>query len=216
MKIDANVIKVNQLIEIYLTRSLRGNHYCSRIEEITNSNLVLAMPFDKGFPVLISPGSPLYVKMVTDSSPYIFVSTFIEKKLTPLPIWVVSLPTELTKIQQRELVRIDVKLHATIASTEPEEEMSPAKLLINDISGGGLRLVSSKSYPVGKNVLITFELPDQEMVETIGQIVRIEQPQTDRTVYWLGVKYVGIRERQRNKIIKYIFQKQLERHRRGY
>ena len=216
MTIDANIIKVNQLVEIYLSRSLRGNHYRSRIEEITPSYIVLAMPFDKGIPIFTSPGSSVYGKIISDFSPYLFVSHYIEKKMTPLPVWIVSPPNELTKIQQRDFVRIDVKMNASIMFTDQEEEGPETKLLINEISGGGVRLVSSQTYPTGKNVLITFELPGHEVIETIGQVVRSEQPQSDRTVYWLGVKFIGIREPQRNKIIKYIFQKQLERHRRGF
>lgn len=216
MTTDANVLKINQLVEIYFTRTLRGNHYRSRIEEITKDHLVLAMPFDKGLPIFESPGASIYGKVITDSSPYLFVSQFIDKKMAPLPVWIVSTPGELTKIQQREFVRIDVKIRASIMFTDQEEDIPAAKLFINDISGGGVRLVSSQTYPIGKNILVTFELPGHEVIETIGQIVRSEQPQSDRTVYWLGVKYIGIREPQRNKIIKYVFQKQLERHRRGF
>ncbi|KYZ77276.1 hypothetical protein AXX12_03860 [Anaerosporomusa subterranea] len=213
---SSNVIKINQLVDIYLTHNLRGKHYRSRIEEVHSHHLVLAMPFDKGFPVYASVGSPVYGKVITDSAPYLFVSHYIEKQMTPLPVWIISPPTEITKIQQREYVRIDAKLQATVTLIDQEEELPPAKLTINDISGGGVRLISLQPYPVGVNLLITFEIPGQEIIETIGQVVRSEQPQTDRTVYWIGVKYVGLQERQRNKIIKYVFQKQLERHRRGF
>lgn len=199
-----------------MTRTLRGNHYRSRIEEVTDSHLVVAMPFDKGFPILASPGNSIYGKVIIDSTPHLFVSRFVDKRMLPLPVWIISPPDEITKIQHREFVRIDAKMHATILLVDQDEGDSPTRLLVNDISGGGVRIVSNRSFPIGTNIVITFELPDQEVIETIGQIVRIEQPQAERDVYWLGVKYVGLKERQRNKIIKYVFQKQLERHRRGF
>ena len=174
------------------------------------------MPFDKGFPILASPGTSIYGKLILDSAPHLFVSHFVDKRMTPLPVWILSLPSEITKIQQREFVRIDAKMHATVLLVDQDEGDSPTRLLVNDISGGGVRIVSTRSFPIGTNIVITFELPDQEIIETIGQVVRVEQPQPERAVYWLGVKYVGLRERQRNKIIKYVFQKQLERHRRGF
>jgi c-di-GMP-binding flagellar brake protein YcgR len=199
-----------------MTHNLRGSHYRSRIEEIHTNCLVLAMPFDKGFPVFASVGAQVYGRFITDSSPYLFVSHFIEKRMSPLPVWVISPPTEITKLQQRDYVRIDTKLPCGVTLIDQEEDLPPVKLIINDISGGGVRLVSSQSYPVGTNLVITFELPGPEIIETIGQVVRSDQPQADRSVYWLGVRYVGLRDRLRNKIVKYVFQKQLERHRRGF
>jgi c-di-GMP-binding flagellar brake protein YcgR len=213
---SSTVIKINQLVDIYLTHNLRGKHYRSRVEEVHSHHLVLAMPFDKGFPVYASVGAPIYGKVITDSAPYLFVSHYMEKRMSPLPVWIISPPTEITKLQQREYVRIDAKIPATVTLIDQEEDVPPANLIVNDISGGGARLVSPQSYPLGTSLLITFELPGQEIIETIGQVVRSEQPQTDLSVYWIGVKYVGLQERQRNKIIKYVFQKQLERHRRGF
>ena len=174
------------------------------------------MPFDKGFPVYVSVGAKVYGRIITDAAPYLFVSHYLEKRMSPLPVWIISPPTEITKLQQREYVRIDAKIPATVAFIDQEEELPPQQLLINDISGGGLRLIAQQSYPIGMNLLITFELPGQESIETIVQVVRCEQPQTDLNVYWIGVRYVGLQEKQRNKIIKYVFQKQLERHRRGF
>lgn len=209
-------MKVNQLIDIYTTRTLRGSHFPSRIEEITSTHLVIGMPFNKGIPVHVDIGAAIYGKIITESSPFLFSSHLIEKKMAPLPVWLITKPTELIKIQQREFVRIDANIQASVALIDQEEDIPAAKLSVNDISGGGLRLVSTQHYPVGTNVFLSFELPTQEMVETIGQIVRVWQPQPERPVYWLGVKFVGMPERDRNKIIKYVFQKQLERHRRGF
>lgn len=215
-EIDATILNVNQLVEIYTSRTLRGPHYRSRIEEIAPTHLTIAMPFDKGFPVFMAPGATIYGKIITDSAPYLFSSHFIEKQMTPVPIWMIAVPNELVKIQQREFVRIDAKLHVTATMIEQEEESTPIKLLVNDISGGGIRLVCPHPYPIGTNLLLAFELPDEEYIETIGQVVRVEQPQPDRTLFWIGIKYIGMKERERNKIIKYVFQKQLERHRRGF
>lgn len=203
-------------MEIYTTHNLRSKHYRSRIEEIHSDHLVLAMPFDKGVPIFTSAGATIYGRVMADSVPYLFVSQYIGKKISPLPVWLVSCPVKVIKLQQREHVRIDIKIPASVTLLDQEAEQAPMKMLINDISGGGVRLVSQQPYPIGVNFLISFELPGPEVIETIGQVVRCEQPHPDQPIYWLGLKFVGLQERHRNKIIKYVFQIQLERHRRGF
>ncbi len=173
------------------------------------------MPFEKGSPVYVTPGTPVYGKIITESSPYVFVGSYIDKRMDPLPVWLISQPTEMIKLQQREYVRIDAKISAQVTLEEQDNDRQET-LLITDISGGGLRLIAQKPYSLGTKLRIAFELPGQELIETGGLVVRSEHPQSDLNVYWLGVRYVGLPEKQRNKIVKFIFQKQLERHRRGF
>ncbi len=213
--IASNILKVNQLIDIYMSSSLRSPRYRTRIEEITSKSLIIGMPFDKGVPVFASVGRKIYGKVITDSSPYVFISYLLEKQIAPLPIWIIDYPAEITKIQQREVVRIDVKLNVTVTLID-EEDALPEQLIVNDISAGGVRLVSPRTYPNGTKLLVAIKLSDQETIEVLGEVIRSEQPLSDASVYWVGVKFTGIHERQRNKIVKFVFQKQLERHRRGF
>lgn len=209
-------MKVNQLVEIYLSKNLRGSHYRSRVEEVTPASLTIAMPFDKGRPIFLSPGSPVYGKIITDAAPYLFTSRYLDKKMVPIPVWIIAFPAELIKIQQREFVRIDTKLSVIVNSVDSTDETEPVKLLVNDISGGGIRVVSPQAYPLHTRLSLTLDIPGQGLFEAEGEIVRIEQPQQERDIFWIGIKFLGVRERERNKIIKYVFQKQLDRHRRGF
>jgi len=49
----------------------------------------------------------------------------------------------------------------------------------------------------------------------VGEVVRVDRPQYERNIYWIAFKFIGLHERERSMIVKYIFKKQLERRQKG-
>lgn len=57
-------------------------------------------------------------------------------------------------------------------------------------------------------MLLSCELPGYDPIEATGQVVRVEQPK--HGMFWIGIKFLEIAEKDRNYIVKYIFRKQSE------
>ena len=212
-----NIFKVNQRLELMLSKKNNDQQYTSRIEEFIHNHMIIAMPMEKGYPVFHERGKTVFGKVFVESGVYTFKSTFIDKKMNPLPIWIVTLPSEIEKCQQRSFVRFDVSLPILLElpPDDGQDEVVSLKLITKDLSGGGLQVISSQSLEVGKALLLTMELPDCGVFKVDGEVVRVTQPQADRRLFWISIKFVNSPANIRDKISKFIFRKQLEQRQRG-
>ncbi|MBP2640086.1 MAG: ycgR 2 [Firmicutes bacterium] len=195
---------------------MAGEQYHSRIEEIYPDSLVIAMPMSKGYPVMLSKGTTFYGRVTYKGSAYQFSSTLIEKKVHPLPVWIISPPSNIKQIQQRNFVRIDARLSVGLQVIQPNDTAEMMTVISKDISGGGILLVVKNRLYTGDHVKLSIDLPTYQLIRCHGQIVRVEKPQEDLMVYWIAIRFTDILENDRSKIIQYIFKKQLERRQRGY
>jgi len=190
--------------------------FASRIEEIIEGYMIIAMPMEKGHPIFQARGSTFYGRIFDESGVYAFKSTFIDRKMNPLPIWIVSRPFDIEKTQQRSFVRFDIALPVLVQYITAEEEEEVAlNLVTKDLSGGGLQVISNRRIKVGKRVQIKLDCPEYGTFEIMGEIIRVQKPQDDRQVFWISIRFIDIQETIRDKISKFIFKKQLEQRQKG-
>lgn len=200
-------------------------HYSSKIEEINADTMVIAMPMSKGYPVMLQKGGKFDGKIIVSGTVYQFSCTLISTKIHPLPFWTVSLPFDIIKVQLRSFVRIAASLSVQLKVVPAEENHPPKNLNVSappvysmftkDISGGGVLIVSKQALEAGTKVEIVLDVPECGTIYTMGEIVRVQQPQPEKPIFWVGVKFIDIQEKDRSKLIKYIFKKQLEQRQRG-
>lgn len=197
--------------------------YGSRIEEIAADEMVIAMPMSKGYPVMLAQGQSFTGQLIIDGIVYQFISKLLRKKIHPIPVWVVSLPDELKKVQLRSFVRtsamipVQFKLILPLASNDPgiSADNPTFSVQTKDISGGGLQLVTRQPFEIGAKGQLIIDIPEGGIIMAIGEVVRVEQPQQENPVFWVGIKFTEVQERDRSKLIKYIFKKQLEQRQKG-
>ncbi|WP_281252382.1 flagellar brake protein [Sporomusa malonica] len=208
---------MNQRIEVIVpNRSGLAEKYRSRIEDITD-NMVIAMPMSKGVPIMLQRGEVFFGRLVEDCVAYEFTTSLIAKQLQPLPAWIITLPYDVKKIQQRAFVRIDTALPVQIAEIIDGKvvEDKIINAVTKDISGGGVQIAINRHWHIGTNLLITVNYPEIGPVTLRSQVIRVQQPQPDREVFWVGIKFLEINEKDRGNIIKFIFKRQLEQRRKG-
>ena len=203
----------NQRLEVIIYNK-EVERFPSRVEGIMPTKLHIAMPMRKSVPVLLQPGTKFTARFIANDACWQFSSSFIDKMIVPLPIWIVTAPTEFEKIQLRSYVRIAVSMPATITIIEDKGESLPFNIKTKDLSGGGVQLVSEKKVPVGTTINLVLNLPEMDLVKIKGEVVRADKP-NGVDIYWLAVKFIEISEKDREKIIKYIFKLQIERRQKG-
>jgi len=179
--------------------------------------MIVAMPMEKGYPVFHGKGSTFYGKVFDESGVYAFKSIFVDKKMGHLPIWIVTMPFDIKKSQQRSFVRFDVALPVVIEYPldDDGDEMISLKLFTRDLSGGGLQIICNQQIKVGSKINLTLDFFDHGVFQVAGEVVRVHQPQIDRRLFWISVKFLNIPEKIRDKISKFIFRKQLEQRQKG-
>jgi len=174
-------------------------------------HIIIAMPMDKGYPVFHGKGSLFYGKVFDESGVYSFKSIFVDKKMGHLPIWIVTMPFDINKIQQRSFVRFDVALPVVMEYLlhDERDEMVALKLVTKDLSSGGLQVICYQRIKLGKKITLTLDLPDYGVFTINGEVVRLNQPQMERQLFWISIKFLSVSENIRDKISKFIFRKQL-------
>lgn len=185
--------------------------------------MVIAMPMRKGYPVMIAQGQSFTGQLIIDGIVYQFISKLLRKKIHPIPVWVVSLPDELKKVQLRSFVRtsamipVQFKLILPLVNNDPGDPADNPTFSVQtkDISGGGLQLVTRQAFDIGAKGQLVIDIPEGGIIMAIGEVVRVEQPQQETPVFWVGIKFTEVQERDRSKLIKYIFKKQLEQRQKG-
>jgi c-di-GMP-binding flagellar brake protein YcgR len=215
------VFTVNQRVDILLTTGPNAERYPSRVEEVSDNQLLLALPMKKSVPVLLYPDTVFYFRTVLAGTPWLFASRFLDKRLTPVPVWLCSPPFDARKIQQRSFVRLDTALEVKVrlkaisaVDAEANADAPTITATTKDISGGGLQIVTRDILPVGTQVQVEFDLAEFKVLSASAEVVRAEFDNF-RKICCLGLKFVDLSERERDKIIKYIFKRHVERRQKG-
>lgn len=78
-----------------------------------------------------------------------------------------------------------------------------------DISGGGIRFTTKSNIPVNEFLFVRFELMNEKRaveMKVLGQVVYSKLLRNEQDCYDIRMKYVGLSEEERKKIIHFVFQ----------
>jgi c-di-GMP-binding flagellar brake protein YcgR len=145
----------------------------------------------------------------------------------------ITWPTEGTRIQRRDYVRVDVTYHTIVRFLEDEErpdeegpvrkrqqhprEMEGTTL---DFSAGGMRLRMVQPLPADLKLDIDVGVPALESTVLKGRVVRsgeIEKKRPDLPqFYWVAIEFVGVDAQLRKELTQLVFDIQREQLRKRY
>jgi len=167
---------------------------------------------------MLQQGDIFFGRTVINHTAFEFTSSLLNRQIKPLPVWTVALPYNIKKIQQRAFVRIDVAILVQIRVINADEMIDDT--IINastkDISGGGVQIITGHKWTIGTKLLVTIHYPQIGALTLKCEVVRVVQPQYERAMFWVGIRFLEITEKDRGNIIKFIFKKQLEQRRKGW
>lgn len=207
-------IVVNQALELVVEQEGTANLYHSRIEEVSDTELLLALPYYKGLPVFLQPGTEITGRFIQDGAVFQFRSVYREHRPQPLPVWAVSPAFDIAKVQRRAFYRIETYMPVSMQTDPgacPEDPQAAAvNLQSKDLSGGGIRVISKTMFDPGSGVMLEFSLPGKASIHTRGKVVRSEPSAPDSSIYWVSIEFTDIDEHDRKNIVSFVFKKQLE------
>ena len=197
------------------------DYYATRVEDIRPDGIVIAMPMRKAVPVFLPEGELFEGKLIKDGVLYAFQSCLRSRSMVPLPVWLISEPSTIKKIQLRSFVRLDIGLPAALWTLDDDgnrQEATKQTAVTRNISGGGALVGSPIGYEKGTTVAVRLTCDKETTIDIIGKIVRSVPEFRDAgapPLYSLGIQYIDLEERQRRRIIQFINAKQIERRQRG-
>ena len=146
-------------------------------------------------------------------------------------ILVMELTSNLRKYQRREYYRFSCALEMCSRTLEEEElqavennqpyALTPGlplkQSIIVDISGGGLRFLSTQLYEPGSMIYISYHLlknGQNKLYEMVGKVLSAKALDNRPDTYEHRVQYVDMDSKTREEIIKYIFEEERKNRRK--
>ncbi|NLK51760.1 MAG: hypothetical protein GX295_04855 [Syntrophomonadaceae bacterium] len=222
VRLTAEDLKVNQLVEIEVVEGSFTGHYPSRIEEIGEDTLTLAMPLRKGEIVPLRPGDRIKVSFTRDEAGYLFHTRILSRVRTPLPIMIVEKREEAERWQRRSWVRVEITLPIhfrpwkAVRGNDEAEEVPYIEAETIDLSGGGILFTTNEKLQEGDYLDLLIDLPEIGPFKMKVRISRIQPaPPTAKKSYMVGVEFLNMREAKRDRIVKVVFDRQRELIQRG-
>lgn len=226
-------IEPGNKIEIQMVDQMNHNQesakiYISQIQDILSENQMeivmpmeqtklILLPVDREYNLVIYAGNNLF---------QCFAKVIDRYKSNNIYILLVELTSNLRKYQRREYYRFSCALEMNSRDLEEEEiraieERDPHSNLIPglplkrsvivDISGGGLRFLSTHPYEPGSMIYISYNLfvgGNVKEYELVGKVLSSQKVEGRNGSYEHRVQYVDIDADVREEIIKYIFEEE--------
>jgi len=209
------MIQINQNIRVTLPDE-QENWYLSSVQDVTDYELRISIPTKGTTPLALKNGDLLKVSFITDSSRYEFETRVIGWRYDNIPMYALTLPKDYKRIQLRRFVRIPTILEVSYAEVPDEgKRIAFFKSTSLDLSGGGVRLLLKKDFPVGARLLLRITIPlksGPEYLEIMGKVVR-SQLDENLKLYHVAIQFTEISRSQQDLIVRYTFSKMSEQRR---
>ena len=208
-----DIFRVTQKMEVieYSSETQERHIFFSRVEDVGQNSIFISPPYRKGIYLPLYIGRTINARVVSEQCAYLFEASLLGSHSDQLPLWEISLPTNIRRIQMRDHVRLDTVLDLTLELTGEAYEGKTIATLTKDISAGGLQAVVPEPLAPDIKVKVTLSLAPGITAEAEGEIIRVMLPDSPRDVFAAAIKFTQIDEKTRSQIIKYIFKKQTER-----
>jgi len=198
----------------------------SVLEIVSEDTLEITMPVDKSKLILLPVDSEYDLVFYGESGLYQCFARIIDRyKSNNVFILMVELTSNLRKYQRREFYRFSCALEMCARNLEEEEiqaienclpyALTPGlplrQSVIVDISGGGLRFVSSQQYEPESLLYCSYDLvikDERKKYEIVGRVLSVKELDNRPGNYEHRVQYYGIDKGTREEIIKYIFEEE--------
>ncbi|NMB08987.1 MAG: hypothetical protein GX981_11450 [Tissierellia bacterium] len=206
------LFNVGDRVEIIREGTKNTQFYPSQILDITGGNTyVVSGPIHKNNTVLLHKGETIGIAyLVKNKGMYIFDAIILKREYLPIYKLEIEKISEIKKYQKREYYRFETSIPVIkeqIIKTEDGEEVITENCRTKDISGGGLKLLSNFKHNIGDNIVCKFHINEQT-IKVESKVLRIEDIDTFDYKYALGVNFLDISEKDRDIIIKFIFEEE--------
>lgn len=189
--------------------------YKSRIADVNESYISMEVPIHDGTGKLkrLYAGDQINAHFITEGGVKNYFDTVILGFREEVIRLVLIKPPEadkITKVQRRNFLRVPAELEVAVKATE--QIMFTA--VTDDVGGGGVSFLCESRYPIKTHdvlncwLLLTYRNGAIEHANFKGEIVRIKTLENGKLV--VMVQFTDIADAERQRIIRYCFERQLD------
>lgn len=214
------VAKVGALMRLGPELSLKEHSegiYSTRVEEVSEGGIVVQAPARHGAIVPLRPGMRLLLATPTDDGLYVVTTRVLERRSGPIPTLVLENPfSPAARVQRRRFYRVSSRLveRVRVIGRRGGQELSTLRGEIRDrnVSMGGVLISSVRPLPRNALVEVTLGLPGGPM-RVAGEVMRVTRRDDGR--FELGLRFLGLNEKQRKAINRYVYERQVDLRKKG-
>lgn len=203
-----DILNIGDRIEIVRLTSKGEKAYPSQVLDIfTEETFVISGPIHKNKLVMIHRNEKVKVSYIIENKGrYAFDAIILRREYKGIYKLELKKVSNIRRYQQRRFYRFDISI-PIIKEFTTNDETIIEECRTKDISGSGLKLYSNMNHSVEDIIRCKFKI-DNHLINVKGEIVRIEKIDTFDYEYGLGINFIGLNEKDRDKIIKFIFKEE--------
>ncbi len=216
--VDALYLSINQEVEITINEAGSITTELAVVAEITDDIIILYHQLRGQKSSVLAPGLNARITYADQIAMYNFETTILEVSGVSRLNIVITLPDKVNRTQRRNYVRIDVRLPLEYYRLKDglATNFTNYQTTTKDISGGGLRFTSDFLIALGTELETIIDIPGQGKINAIAQVVRcIPTGRGNVVKYSIGVEFTLIEKKDRERIIRYLFEHQRELRKKG-
>lgn len=189
--------------------------YKTRVADENEDSLVIELPINTktGRMKRLHAGDALQASFITNTGVKHFFDTYVMRvKDGELPLFAIARPTEesMTSIQRRNFFRVDIEVDVAVQTEIGRRYVFKTA----DIGGGGVSFIIERdqSFNAGEKLKCWLLLPHRNgSIEHScfqGEVLRQKELETGRKI--VMVKFDEIVEQERQRVIRFLFEKQIQ------
>jgi len=214
------ILHIGDKIEVvtHYSQASREKASFSLVQDIPDDrSLLITLPMAAGHPVILEPGQIVRINFFRNEGEFYFSARVVERiKLESIFLVRIVQISSLERLQRRSFYRfmriLPIKFRL-IENNEPKGQFY--KGYAKDISGGGVRLFTEKFIPMNCQIECRINLGETQELAFNGKVLRVRKVQDSDKQYDIGVCFVDIPEKLRDRIISFIFEEQRQLRKKG-
>lgn len=207
--------EVNFIINTKVEISWSDGYYKSNIEDVRENYIAISIPTKEGQYIPLRVGEQLEVFYYPNNEDiYKFSSIVLGREVDRIPMILLGMPSSIMKVQRRKFVRVPIvcDINCSIIdkalinkdyTVEANRSKETLKATLLDLSGGGMRVRFNKDIKL-KEIIVSYIPIDSDEIVIMGEVVRVDKGKDSKCI--CGINFMGLTEKTRDKIIRFIFQ----------
>lgn len=214
-------------LELEIMNSIGNNPKITLVSEFewaeSDSEAVIAAPIHDGavFPVHI--GAHINIFFIYKEDLYKFSAKVLGRRAGDnIALLKIEVKSEFERIQRRQFFRFEYSVpfkYRVFDLSDDKLNAAPSAFrntITRDLGGGGLCFLAEEEIDMNGIVEGELDLGGNEKVKFIGRVIRVKKRDLEtRFKYEIGIEFYEIENRNREAIIKYIFQEQRKLRKKG-
>lgn len=174
------------------------------VDIIDNNNFIILSPFYKGNVIELQAGDELIVNLTHENGIYFFLGLVIDIiNEEGRAYYSVKVSSDIKKLQRREHFRLEITVPIVYQYITDNDKDIQGQGVTKDVSGGGLKFVSSSEIKVGQSLDIFVRFSQELEIKTSAKVIRCSRAGHEK--YDISILFGQLSFGKRETLIKYIF-----------